>query len=204
MSYPVKSLGYIKSYNSSSPIPIKKALVILSDTTDIRSAVDWEDLKWYWNFSRWSTSLLFKKFFKDIANHRQKTNRLVVFCHTLFSNILKYGDHWWDLPTIWKTRFLQTDIERFILYAWKFRVTVPHFFRNTTGIQSGLDALDKLRLILTFSTNFEVTEILCSFRLVLEGKTSKEISESSRLEFLKKFLANNFALSDTEQNTSIP
>ena len=27
------------------------------------------------------------------------------------------------------------------------------------------------------------TEILCSFRLVLEGKTDKEITESSSLEF---------------------
>ena len=45
-------------------------------------------------------------------------------------------------------------------------------------------------------------EILCSFRLVLEGKTGKEIPESSRLESLEKFLANNFALSDAEDNTS--
>ena len=37
-------------------------------------------------------------------------------------------------------------------------------------------------------------EILCNFRLVLEGKTDKEIN---RLEFLENFLANNFALSDT-------
>ena len=35
-----------------------------------------------------------------------------------------------------------------------------------------------------------------------EGKTGKEIPESSRLEFLEKFLANNFALSDAENNTS--
>ena len=47
-----------------------------------------------------------------------------------------------------------------------------------------------------------VTEILCSFRLVLEGKTGKEIPGSSRLEFLEKFSANNFALSDAEDNTS--
>ena len=47
-------------------------------------------------------------------------------------------------------------------------------------------------------------KILCSFRLVLEGKTDKEIPESSRLEFLEKFLANNFALSDVENNTSGP
>ena len=49
-----------------------------------------------------------------------------------------------------------------------------------------------------------VTEILCSFRLVLDGKTGKEIPESSRLEFLVKFLAKNFPLSDAEDNTSRP
>ena len=48
----------------------------------------------------------------------------------------------------------------------------------------------------------EVKEILYSFRLVLEGKTGKEIPESSRLEFLEKFSANNFALWDAEDNTS--
>ena len=47
---------------------------------------------------------------------------------------------------------------------------------------------------MTFLTILRVREILCSFRLVLEGKTGKEIPVSSRLEFLEKFLANNFAL----------
>ena len=47
-------------------------------------------------------------------------------------------------------------------------------------------------------------EILCSFKLVLEGKTGKETPESSRLEFKEKFSANNFALSDAEDNTSGP
>ena len=54
-----------------------------------------------------------------------------------------------------------------------------------------------------FLTILGVTEILCSFRLVLEGKTGKEIYEPSRLEFLEKFSANNFAL-DAEDNTSRP
>ena len=57
---------------------------------------------------------------------------------------------------------------------------------------------------MTFLTILEVTEILCSFKLVLEGKTGKEIPESSRLEFLEKFLTNNFALPDAEDNTSGP
>ena len=47
-------------------------------------------------------------------------------------------------------------------------------------------------------------EILCSFRLVLDGRTGKEIRESSRFEFLAKFVANKFALSDAEDNTSGP
>ena len=47
-----------------------------------------------------------------------------------------------------------------------------------------------------------VTEIICSFRLVLEGKTGEETTESSGLEFLKKFSASNFAYSDAEDNTS--
>ena len=41
-----------------------------------------------------------------------------------------------------------------------------------------------------------VTEILCSFKLVLEGETGKEITKTSRLEFLEKFSANKFTLSD--------
>ena len=53
---------------------------------------------------------------------------------------------------------------------------------------------------MTFLTILEVTKILCSFKLVLEGKEGKEISESSRLEFLDRFSANNFTLSDAEDN----
>ena len=71
-------------------------------------------------------------------------------------------------------------------------------------MQSGPDAFDKSRFITTFLTVLGVTEILCSFKLVLEGKTSKETPEPSRLEFKEKLSANNFALSDAEDNTSGP
>ena len=54
---------------------------------------------------------------------------------------------------------------------------------------------------MTFLTILGVTEI-CSFKLVLEGKTSKEMPESSRLEYLEKFSGYNFALPDAEDNTS--
>ena len=46
-------------------------------------------------------------------------------------------------------------------------------------------------------------EILCSFRLVLERKTGKDIPESSRFEFLEKFLANNFALSKGDSKSAL-
>ena len=55
---------------------------------------------------------------------------------------------------------------------------------------------------MNFLTILGVTEILCSFRLVVEGKTGKGIPELSRLEFTEKFSTNNLALSDAEDNTS--
>ena len=66
------------------------------------------------------------------------------------------------------------------------------FFRITTGIQSGPESFYESRFFRTFLTILGVTEILCSFRLVLKGKTGKDIPGSSRLEFLEKILANNF------------
>ena len=57
---------------------------------------------------------------------------------------------------------------------------------------------------MNFLTILGVTEILCSFKLFLKEKTGKEVPKSSRLEFLEKFSVNNFALLDTEDNTSGP
>ena len=55
---------------------------------------------------------------------------------------------------------------------------------------------------MTFLTKLGVTEILCSLRSVTKGKAGKEIFESWRLEFLENFLGSNFALSNTEGNSS--
>ena len=71
-------------------------------------------------------------------------------------------------------------------------------------MQSGPDAFEKSRSMITFLTILGVIETLCSFRLVLDGKKGKEIPDSSRLKFLGKFSANNFALSDAEYNTYGP
>ena len=76
------------------------------------------------------------------------------------------------------------------------------FYRTTTGIQSGPDTFDKSRFVMTFLTILAVTFLVITARLVLERKTGKEIPKSSGLEFLEKFSANNFTLSDAEDNTS--
>ena len=51
---------------------------------------------------------------------------------------------------------------------------------------------------MNFLTILGVTKILYGFKLILEGKTGKEIPEPTRSEFLEKFSANDFALSDAE------
>ena len=50
-------------------------------------------------------------------------------------------------------------------------------FSTTDRIQSGPDTSDKSRLVVTFLINLGVSEILCSFRIVLKGKAGKEIPE---------------------------
>ena len=85
-----------------------------------------------------------------------------------------------------------------------YESTGSQFFRTTNEIHSGPDAFDESSFVMTFLPILAVTQILCSFRLVLEGKTGNKIPESSRLEFSEKFLANNFALPDAEDNTSGP
>ena len=53
----------------------------------------------------------------------------------------------------------------------------PQCFRTTTGIQSGPDNFNESRFVVNFLIILGVMEILCSFRLILEGKTGKEILE---------------------------
>ena len=117
---------------------------------------------------------------KQFCNHKKKTNRVAAFNRRPFANTLECMDHQWDLPTIWKTRFFRHTLKS---STRMYKNSGSQFLRTNTGI-----------------TNLE----LCSFRLVLEGKTSKKISKSTRLEFLEKLLANRFALSDAEDNTSGP
>ena len=83
------------------------------------------------------------------------------------------------------------------------KVQAHNYLEPPLKYNQELNAFDESRIVRTFLTILGVTEILCSFRLVLEGKTGKETTKPSRLEFLEKFLANNFALSDAEDNTFV-
>ena len=82
------------------------------------------------------------------------------------------------------------------------KVQTPNSSEQSLQYNQEQDAFDESRFVMTFLTILGVMEIVSSFRLLLKGKTGKKIPESSRLEFLEKFLANNFALSDAEDNTS--
>ena len=112
-----------------------KTLGILSDTTASRSAVDQEDLKTCEksekrsHFSWVSGSLLFTSSSKTLLTTERKLG-VVVLSRKPCPNILKYRDHRWDLPTIWKTRFFQPHIEEFSYYVWKFRFTAPSVSQN--------------------------------------------------------------------------
>ena len=141
------------------------------------------------------------KFFKDFTNHRKKINKAIVFCCRTFSNIL-------ETPTTGET-LLQSGKEHSLRNILKSLASMceslgSQIFRATIGIQSEPDTFDESRLVMTFLINFGVTEALCSFRLALEEKAGKKTPESSILEFLEEFLANKFALSDAEDNTSGP
>ena len=58
--------------------------------------------------------------------------------------------------------------------ASMYESSSSQFFRTTTGIQSGPDAFDESRFVMTCLTILGVMEILHRFRLVLEGKIGEE------------------------------
>ena len=143
-----------------------------------------------------NTSIIYK-FFKDFTNYRRKTNRVIDLAVDLFLTFLNTG-------TTDET-FQQSEKQDSFRHLLKSSASMYEGSGSHTGIQSEPDTFEKSRFIMAFlGTILGVTEILCSFRLVLKGKTGKEIPESIRLEFSEKFPENSFALSDTDDNTSGP
>ena len=75
--------------------------------------------------------------------------------------------------------------------------------QDLTGIQSEPHVFDESRFIMTFLTILGVIgRNVMELQISSTKETGKDIPESSRLEFLEKFLAKHFALLDAEDNTS--
>ena len=169
-----------------------KATAIISDTT-LRCAVDQEDLKPCWksekrsHFSKWSTIPLSTSFSKTLlTTERRLTGWLLLAADLsqIFLNTRTTGETF--------KHFFDDSFKHLLKSSASVgEKSGSQFFRTTTGIQSGSDAFDKSRFVMTFLTILEVTEIVCSFRLVLEGETGEEIPESSWLKFVETFSGDN-------------
>ena len=90
--------------------------------------------------------------FKNFTNHRKRTKRAVVLRRRPRPNILKYMDNRWNLPTIWKTRYV---CFRYVLKisAIMYKSSNSQFFRPSTVILSGQETFDKSRLVMTILTS---------------------------------------------------
>ena len=140
MPNPVKSLGYITYHSSSSPGPVN------SPSNSIR--YNYEICSWS---RRPKTKLIIKKkatvlkvinnpilskFFKDFTNHRNNTNRVVVFSWRAFPNILQYWNHWWNLSTLWKTRLLKGNPNSQGILNWIIQILHYYYSKQQKNIEN--------------------------------------------------------------------
>ena len=149
LSNPVKSLGYIKCYSTSIPRPVK------SPSNSIR-------------YNCWKMEIRKRPYILDgeesyCLQFLSKTlltikRRLTGY---IFKDILKYRDHWLELPIIMKSWLLQTHSLK--VSASMYESSGSQFLRTTTGIQSGPEALEKSRSVRIFLAILGGTKI-CSFR----------------------------------------
>ena len=192
----VQIIGYIKCYCLSSPTPIKSSgnfskyicQKICGWITGLKTILGIKKATFLKVVSK---PIIFFKFFIDFTHHRKRNNRAIAFSYTSLSNILKYRVYRDDLPTIWKQDSFRQILKSFINM---YESSGLQFFINSTRKQSEPDAFKESRSVMTFLTKLGVSGILCSFRLVLGGKTDKEIPISVRLEFLEKISVNKFVL----------
>ena len=90
----------------------------------VKIVVEWEDLKSYWKSEKnHSSQVTIYEFFKEFINHKRKTSRAIVFSCRCFPNIAKYCNHRLNFPNIRRAKIIQTQIEKFSWYIWKFRFT---------------------------------------------------------------------------------
>ena len=124
------------------------------------------------------------KVFEYFTNHRKKTNGQQFLAVDLSPTFL-------NTRTTDKT-FQQSEKQDSFRHILKSSVSIcessgSQFFRITTGIQLGPDAFGESRFVKTFITILEVTEILCSFRLILEGKKVKRYTSHQDQSCQKSF-----------------
>ena len=139
---PVKSLGCIKCHSSSSSRPNK------SLTNSIRYSYQkicslWrrpESILSIWNKFTFLKVISKSEFFKDFTNHWIKTNRVVVLAEDLSLTFLSTGR--WDLPQMRPSNNLEDSSGHILRRSASIHESWgSNFFRTTTGIQSGPDAL---------------------------------------------------------------
>ena len=88
------------------------------------------------------------KFFKDFTKHRKKTSRAIAFSSRTTKETFQQSGKLDSLRHILKSS------------ASMYEISNSQFFRTTTEIQSGPDALHKSRFVMTFLTILGVMEIL--------------------------------------------
>ena len=145
-----KNLGYIKCYSSSSTRPVKSpsnyirynCLKICSWSRRPKTILEIRKKDTFLQFTNNPNT---DKFFKDFPNHRKKANNRAVVLTVDLSPTLR--DHWWNLTKIWKTRLLQTLLKSSVNMQ---ETPGSQFFRIMTGIQSGPDAFDESKFVMTF------------------------------------------------------
>ena len=136
-----------------------------------------------WNHS-WNT----KK--GHISRGDQHDRYLEAFSCTPLSNILKYRETFQDIPV---ETFQQPGNRIPSDIYWEVQlicIKVPTDSSSEPPLEhNNYQTSTRIQSVMTFW----VTGTLCSFRLVLEGKTTKEIPESARLEVLEKIQQTNLS-----------
>ena len=160
MSKPVRSLGYIKCYSSSSPRPIK------SPSNLIRYNCQKSENRPH--FYRWPISLLFISFSKNLLTTEGRLTKRQFSAVYLSSKFLNTGTTDETFQQSGKQDLLNRS-------ANMYGSPGSQFFTATTGIQSGPDAFYESRFIMNFLTILGIKKILYSFRLILERRAGKEI-----------------------------
>ena len=139
------------------------------------------------------------KFFKDFTNHRKKTNRTVVFICSSLLNILKYRDHPMKPSNNLENK---TPLESY----WRVQLLCKKV-QGRSSLEPPLEfnqdqiPLTNQGFLWPSQPFWELQKYHAAPNKHLEGK---QVTIYLSHQFLEKFSANNFVLSDAEDNTFRP